>query len=115
MLAFLLLNFLTAGTQAIDESSFFYLYQKIYLAHPALLAVYFVGCYWFFATLCSWQQYALASSVVQWFFEDGGKMKPVKKAVKRAWYNLGSAALDALLMPFQWLALLLYSIAKMDS
>lgn len=77
--------------------------------------MFFLGCYWFFVTLGSWQQYALASSIVQWFFEDGGKIKPLRKALKRAFYNIGSAALDALLVPFQWIALLLYSIAKMDS
>ena len=115
LLTFLLLNFLTAGTTTSTSFSFFYLYEKVYLAHPALLAFFFFGCYWLFVTLGAWQQYALASSVVQWYFEDGGKLKPVQKAMKRAWYNLGSGAIDGLLLPFQWLALLLYSIAKMDS
>ena len=115
LVTFLLLNFLTAGTKAFSSSSFFYFYETIHLSHPALLVVFFIGVYWLLATLCSWQQFAMASSVIQWFFEDGGKMKPVKKSAKRAWYNLGSAAIDALLFPFQWIALLLYSIGKMDS
>jgi hypothetical protein len=115
LITFLLLNFLTAGTKSFSSDSFFYFYQTVNLSHPALLVVYFIGTYWLFSTLCSWHQYALATSVIQWFFEDGGKLKPVKKASKRAWYNLGSAAIDALLFPFQWIALLLYSIGKMDS
>ena len=42
-------------------------------------------------------------------------MKPVKKGIKRGWYNMGSQALDSFTIPLQWLALLLYSICKMDS
>ena len=35
--------------------------------------------------------------------------------MKRGWYNLGSAAFDAILMPFQWIALLIYALTKMDT
>jgi hypothetical protein len=39
----------------------------------------------------------------------------VRKGMKRSWYNLGSAAFDALLLPFQWISLLIYALAKMDT
>jgi hypothetical protein len=68
LIAFLLLNFLTDGTTATTNNSFFYVYQKVYLANPAVLTLFFVGVYWLFATCGSWQQYVLASSVVQWYF-----------------------------------------------
>lgn len=114
-LAFLLLNFLTGGTSTTSDSSFFYLYEHVSLSHPAVLVLFFVGVYWLFVTFGAWHQYLIASSVIQWYFEDGGKFKPVQKGMKRGWYNLGSAALGAFIMPFEWLLLLLYSIFKMDS
>lgn len=68
LITFLLLNFLTAGTKSFSSDSFFYFYQTVHLSHPALLVFFFIGAYWLFTTLCSWQQFALASSVIQWFF-----------------------------------------------
>lgn len=99
VMGFLLLNFLTDGTLTTSDSSFFYLYEKINLAHPAALAFFFYGVYWLFTTFGNWHQIVISSSVLQWYFEDGGKLKPVRKGMKRAWYNLGSSALAAALLP----------------
>lgn len=115
LMGFLLLNFLTDGTAITSGSSFFYLYEKISLAHPAALVFFFFGVYWLFVTFGTWHQIVVSSSVLQWYFEDGGKFKPVRKGMKRAWYNLGSSALAGFLLPFEWIALVLYSICKMDS
>jgi hypothetical protein len=52
-----------------------------------------------FGVFGSWHQYVIASSVMQWYFEDGGKLQPVRKGMKRGWYNLGSQAMDAFFLP----------------
>lgn len=115
LLGFLLINFFTDGNAFTSTSSFFYLYEKVSLSHPAALAFFFIGVYWLFATFGTWHQIVISSSVIQWYFEDGGKFKPVRKGMKRAWYNLGSSALSGILLPVEWLALMLYSVCKMDS
>jgi hypothetical protein len=114
VLAFLLLNFLTGGTIATKTNSFFYLYEKVSLYHPAALAFFYIGAVWLVGTFGVWHQHVVCSSVVQWYFEDGGKFKPVRKGMKRGWYNLGSHALAAFLTPLEWIALLLYSLVKVD-
>lgn len=115
LLGFLLLNFATDGTVVSSNNSFFYLYESVNLAHPAGLIFFFFGVYWIFGVTGSFQQYVIGSAITQWYFEDGGKIKPVLKGAKRGWYNLGSQAIDAFLIPIQWLALLAYSVFKMDS
>ena len=97
--ALLLTNFFTAGDAVSSSDSFFYLYNSIELSNPAVLVLFFIGVYWFFATLLSWHKYLIASSMLQWYFEDGGKLKPISKGLRRAWHHLGSAAIDALLTP----------------
>ncbi len=67
--AFILMNIYTAGTMASNTSSFFYLYTGVYLSHPALLAFYFFGVYWFFGTLISWHKYFTSSAVCLWYFQ----------------------------------------------
>jgi hypothetical protein len=115
LIGFLLMNFYTDGDPLLDSSSFFYLYQRVYLSHPVVLTLFFFGIYWLFGTLISWHKYLVGSSVLQWYFEDGGKLKPVRRGLKRAWYQLGSAAIDSLLTPLEWIILLLYSITKFDA
>jgi hypothetical protein len=115
LIGFLLMNFYTDGNPILDSSSFFYLYERVNLANPGVLALYFFGICWLFGALFSWHKYLIGSSVLQWYFEDGGKMKPVRKGLRRAWYQLGSAAIDSLLTPVEWIILLLYSITKMES
>lgn len=115
LFAFLLMNFFTDGSPVQDPSSFFYLYEKVYLSHPVALAFFFIGTIWLFGTLVSWHKYFIGSSILQWYFEDGGKIQPVRKGLKRAWYNLGSAAIDALLTPLEWVILILYSFTKLNS
>lgn len=109
------MNFFTDGSPVQDPSSFFYLYEKVYLSHPVALAFFFIGTIWLFGTLVSWHKYFIGSSILQWYFEDGGKIQPVRKGLKRAWYNLGSAAIDALLTPLEWVILILYSFTKLNS
>lgn len=77
--------------------------------------MFFFGAIWMFGTLISWHRYLVGSSVLQWYFEDGGKLQPVRKGLRRAWFQLGSAAIDSLLTPIEWIVLILYSITKMDS
>lgn len=99
LLGLLLMNFFTDGNPFVDSSSFFYLYERVYLSHPAVLVLFFFGTFWLLGTFISWHKYLIGSSVLQWYFEDGGKMKPVRKGMRRAWYQLGSAAIDCLLTP----------------
>lgn len=66
--AFLLMNIFTDGDAVINSDSFFYLYEKVYLSHPALLAFIFFGIYWLFGTLISWHKFLVSSSVCQWYF-----------------------------------------------
>jgi hypothetical protein len=115
VLAFLLMNIYTDGDTTIDSSSFFYLYQRVYLSNPALLAFYFLGVYWFFATLIAWHKYFVSASMCFWYFQNGEKLKPFERGVKRAWYHLGSAAIDGFLTPVSWLILLIYSVSKVSS
>lgn len=68
IMGFLLLNFITDGTVTSSNNSFFYLYEKIKLAHPAALAFFFFGVYWLFATFGTWHQIVISSSVLQWYF-----------------------------------------------
>jgi hypothetical protein len=68
LIGFLVMNFYTDGDPVIDSSSFFYLYQKVYLSHPVVLIVFFFGVYWLFGTLISWHKYLVGSSVLQWYF-----------------------------------------------
>ena len=113
--SFLFMNFFTDGNAVIDSTSFFYLYEKVYLSNPAALIFFFFGVYWLFGTLNCWHKYLIGSGMLQWYFEDGGKLRPVRKGLRRAWYHLGSAAFDSLLSPFQWILLFLYSICKLDN
>jgi hypothetical protein len=99
LLGFLLLNFGTDGTVATSSNSFFYLYESVNLIHPAALIFFYIGVYWLIGVIGSFQQYIIASSMIQWYFEDGGKIKPVLKGAKRGWYNLGSQAIDAFFIP----------------
>ena len=115
MLGFLLLNFATDGDVVTSNQSFFYVYKKINLIHPVALTFFFAGVCWMFAMFGSWHQYIISSSIMQWYFEDGGKLQPVRKGMKRGWYNVGSAAVDGILIPLQWITLLIYSVCKMDS
>jgi hypothetical protein len=115
LMAFLVLNFFTGGDPSTSVDSFFYLYNDIHLSNPAVLVLFFIGVYWLFATMISWHKHFVASSMLQWYFEDGGKLKPVTKGLKRAWNHLGSAALDALLAPVEWLMVLVYSLTKFDT
>jgi len=62
------MNFFTDGNPIIDSKSFFYLYEKIYLSHPAVLIFFFFGVYWLFGTLNSWHKYVIGSAVLQWYF-----------------------------------------------
>lgn len=111
---YMLITMYTSGTPSASPSSFFYLYQGVYLSHPALLTFYFFGVYWFFATLVSWHRYFLGSNICIWYFQEKEKIYPIKRGLKRSWYHLGTASIDALLMPFQWILLVLYSLAKVD-
>ena len=99
LIGFLLLNFATDGSVVTSSNSFFYLYESVNLVHPAALIFFFFGVYWIFGVTASFQQYIIASSMTQWYFEDGGKIKPVLKGAKRGWYNLGSQAIDSLFIP----------------
>jgi hypothetical protein len=110
--ALLLMNMFTAGTKQYDSTSFFYLYTDVDLSHPAFLVLFFFDIYWFLGTLISWHRYMIGSSVLQWYFEDGGKLQPIRKGIRRAWYQLGSAALDAFLSPLQWIILFIYGLTK---
>lgn len=68
LIAFLLMNFYTAGESSTNANSFFYLYEKIQLSNPASLTLFFFGIYWIFGTLISWHKYLIGSSVLQWYF-----------------------------------------------
>ena len=111
VIGLLVMNFYTGGESERSEDSFFYFYNSLHLSHPAVLLLFFIGVYWLFSTLISWHKYFISSSMLQWYFEDGGKLKPVSKGLKRAWYQLGSSAVDAILTPLEWLILFLYSVS----
>lgn len=110
--ALLLMNMFTAGTKYFDATSFFYLYTDVSLSHPAVLVLFFFDIYWFLGTLVSWHRYMIGSSVLQWYFEDAGQLEPIRKGIRRAWHQLGSAAIDAFLTPLQWIVLFIYGLAK---
>lgn len=95
-------------------SSMFYTYQTMYLYHPASLVFHFIGVYWLFGTLISWHKYFTSSAVCLWYFQESERLQPVKRGLKRSLYHVGSAAVDAFLMPIQWVLLMCYSISKVS-
>ena len=60
---------------------------------------HFIGIYWVFATLISWHKYFISSAMCLWYFQDSQKLYPVKRGLKRSLHHLGTAALDAILLP----------------
>jgi hypothetical protein len=89
----------TAGTLVYSTTSFFYLFSGVYLSHPALLVFYYFGIYWFYSTLVSWHKYFISSAICLWYFQESQNIHPVKRGLKRSWYHLGTASIDAILMP----------------
>ena len=92
----------------------FYTYESMYLYHPASLVFHFIGVYWLFGTLISWHKYFTSSAVCLWYFQESERLHPVKRGLKRSLYHVGSAAVDAFLMPIQWVLLMCYSISKVS-
>lgn len=90
----------------------FYTYQDISLSHPAALVFHFIGIFWLYSTLISWHKYFVSSAMCLWYFQDSQRLYPVRRGLRRSLNHLGSAALDGILMPLEWLLLLLYAILK---
>ena len=65
--------------------------------------------------MVSWHKYFTSSAMCLWYFEEGDKLYPVTRGLKRSWHSLGTAALDALLIPVQWLTLISYTICKFST
>lgn len=93
----------------------FYTYTGVKLSHPASLTFHFIGVYWLYATIISWHKYFTSSAMCLWYFQESEGLYPVKRGFKRSLHHLGTAAVDAILMPVSWLLLLVYSMMKMDS
>lgn len=36
------------------------------------------------------------------------------RGLKRSWHSLGTAAIDALLLPFEWFLLIIYGLVKIS-
>jgi hypothetical protein len=90
----------------------FHIYENINLSHAASLTFHFIGTYWVYATLISWHKYFVSSAMCLWYFQDSQQLYPVKRGLKRSLHHLGTAALDGILLPFEWIFLLIYSILK---
>lgn len=97
---FLLMNMFTSGQSSYETNSFMAVYTNVSLSHPGVLTIHFFGIYWFFSTLISWHKYFTSNAMCLWYFEEGENLYPVKRGLKRSWYSLGTAAIDALLLPF---------------
>ena len=104
----------TSGESQIENTAFFRVFPNASLSHPAVLIVHFFGIYLFFGTVVSWHKIFTSNAVCLWYFEDGSRLYPVKRGLKRSWYSLGTASLDALLMPFEWMLQIIYSMTKFD-
>lgn len=109
---FLLINMFTSGNPSIEQGSFMFVFTKVSLSHPAVLVVHFFGVYWFFGTVVSWHKYFTSNAMCLWYFEDGEQLYPVRRGLKRSWYSLGTAAIDALLLPVEWVVQVVYAGTK---
>ena len=89
-----------------------YVFTKVSLSHPAVLVVHFFGIYWFFGTVVSWHKHFTSNAMCMWYFEDGDKLYPVRRGLKRSWYSLGTAAMDAILFPLEWMMHVIYGVCK---
>ena len=92
----------------------FYTYTGIDLSHPASLTFHFIGIFWLYGTLISWHKYFTSSAICLWYFQESEGLYPVKRGLKRSLHHLGTAAVDSILMPIEWLFLLTYSIVKIN-
>lgn len=92
----------------------FHTYDNINLSHPAALVFHFIGVFWFYATLISWHKYFISSAMCLWYFQDSQSMYQIRRGLKRSRHHVGTAALDGILLPFEWLFLFLYSVLKIS-
>lgn len=47
-----------------------------------------------------------------WYFQESENVHTVKRGIKRSLQHVGSAAMDGILFPIEWLLLLIYTIVK---
>lgn len=92
----------------------FYTFTDIDLSHPASLTFHFIGVFWIFGTFISWHKYFVNSGICLWYFQESQGVYTLRRALKRSLHHVGSAAIDAILMPVQWILLIIYSITKPD-
>lgn len=109
-------NLLTYGNSVTPTNSPYASFSASYVGLP-LYIFEIVGSYWLLSVMACFCQFLVACNMWIWYSEETSELpafSPLKRSLGRSIYHFGSIALDAFLVPFTWLLLVLFELLRQE-